>query len=148
MSRFVVVATPEEIPLIAQCVPAFITDPVIVTGVGGVNVIHALRDIPRDSEIVNVGYAGSADIPIGTAVSIGVVSLFHPVCPVIEPLLAMTLGTGNVHCYTAGDFVTSAHKRGCVYDMELAYIAALGFRSIRAVKVVSDHQPAAEEEEE
>lgn len=137
--RYIVVATPKEIGLIKEFLPEHITDPVIVTGIGGTNVVRTLRDLPRDSEIINIGYAGSVDIPIGMDVSVGVVTTFHPGCEIIEPVLITDYGSGSVHCYTSTDFVTNGHRKGCVYDMELAFIAALGFKSLKAVKVVSDH---------
>ena len=51
----IVVAMPEEIGL----VNGTIEHPIIVTGIGGLNVIHALRDVPRETPIYNVGYVGS-----------------------------------------------------------------------------------------
>ena len=41
---------------------------IIVTGVGAINVMHTLRDLPRDAKIINIGYAGSANYAIGSAV--------------------------------------------------------------------------------
>lgn len=35
---------------------------VMITGVGGVNVIHAFKSFPRATEILNVGYAGSNNL--------------------------------------------------------------------------------------
>lgn len=138
MNRYVVIATPDELPLIERF-PEYLSCPVIVTGTGAMNVIQALRDIPRDSAIVNIGYAGSVDIPVGSVVKVGVVTTYHPIAPVFETSLALDFGSGNIHCYTSTDFVTQAKEKGCVYDMELAFIASLGFRSLKAIKVVSDH---------
>ena len=43
-------------------------------------------------------------------------------------------------CYTSNDFVTSTTiKEDCVFDMELAYIAAMGFQHLHALKIVSDN---------
>ena len=47
---------------------------------------------------------------------------------------------GNYTCYTSADFVTHTDiKEPCVFDMELAFILALGYRNIQAIKVVSDN---------
>ena len=51
---------------------------VIVTGVGAINVMHALRDIPHDAELINIGYAGSANYEIGSAVKVTEARLNHP----------------------------------------------------------------------
>ena len=39
--------------------------PIVVTGIGAINVIKSLKNISRDEEIVNIGYAGSNHLPIG-----------------------------------------------------------------------------------
>ena len=44
-----------------------------------------------------------------------------------------------VSCYTSNDFVLETDKKGCVFDMELAFIAALGFKDLVAFKYVSDN---------
>ena len=81
-----------------------------------------------------MGYAGSADLEIGKDYYIGSVELLHRV-PFESPMFQLGYG---VKCYTSADFVTQAHEKGCLYDMELAYICALGFQ-VRAIKRVSDH---------
>ena len=43
---------------------------IIVTGVGAINVMHTLRDIARDAQLINIGYAGSANYTIGSAVQV------------------------------------------------------------------------------
>lgn len=51
---------------------------IIVTGVGAINVLHTLRELPRDAQIINIGYAGSANYAIGSIVSVTeVLSLIH-----------------------------------------------------------------------
>ena len=111
---------------------------VIVTGVGGTNAILALRDIPREADILNVGYAGSLHLPIGTRVMVGRVRLYHPNAAFAER--TFELGSGSALCLTAGDFVEGGNiEKDAVVDMELAYIAALGFAHLNAIKVVSDN---------
>lgn len=139
MRQFLVVATPGELDLPwADCMKS--THEIIVTGVGGANVIRALKDLPRDSEIFNVGYCGSAHYPIGSTVWIRDCRLWHPNVNYTEPTFSLK-DYGNVICLTAGDFVLDgtelpAHS---VVDMELAYIAAFGFAKVSSVKFVSDN---------
>lgn len=42
-------------------------------------------------------------------------------------------------CFTGTDFVLASDYRDCVFDMELAFIAALGFRRLSSLKYVSDN---------
>ena len=42
-------------------------------------------------------------------------------------------------CYTNTDFVLASDYKDCVLDMELAFIAALGFKHPHALKYVSDN---------
>lgn len=60
---------------------------IIVTGVGAINVMHTLRDLPRDAKIINIGYAGSANYAIGSAVCVNEVRLNHPCVTYPEPEL-------------------------------------------------------------
>ena len=126
-----VVAMPEE----AKFAPE--GDAVLVTGIGALNVIAVLRDVPRHTPIYNVGYAGASGIEIGTVCHVGRVTAFHPIADYADRVYQLD---GDVPCYTAGDFVTEADiDEPCVFDMELAYILALGFTNVRADKIVSDN---------
>lgn len=109
--------------------------PVIITGIGATNVINALKDLPKDSMIYNIGYAGCPNMPIGSMVQIGKARLFHKV-DYADPIYE--IGDG-LTCYTSTDFVSDGASPGCVYDMELAYICALGFQYVRSYKVISDN---------
>lgn len=130
----IVVAMPEEIRLVEE---ATVGDEILVTGIGGVNVVEALRDIPRDTPIFNIGYAGSNSIKPGTRCRIGKVALHHPKAAYEEPSFSLD---GETPCFTSSDFVTeTAIEEPCVFDMELAYILALGFTNVTAEKVVSDN---------
>ena len=42
-------------------------------------------------------------------------------------------------CYTNCDFVLASDYKDCVFDMELAFIAALGFKNLHSFKYVSDN---------
>lgn len=127
----IVVAMPEEVKLAKPD-----GNGVLVTGVGALNVIKSMKNIDRRTPIVNVGYAGSNTIKKGTWVKVGKVKTFHPNVAFDEPTFMLN---GDTPCYTAGDFVTCAQiKEPCVFDMELAYILALGFTNVTSYKLVSD----------
>ena len=111
---------------------------IIQTGVGPLNVIEALKDIPKEAEIINLGFCGSNSIPKGTIVEVGECELLHETADFASP--TYTLQSKGVKCYTSNDFVTGTNKtKPCVFDMELAYILALGFKNTRSIKIVSDN---------
>lgn len=122
---------------------------ILVTGVGAINVMHTLRDIPRDAMLINIGYAGSANYEIGSAVLVQEVRLNHPCVSYPEPELVLPIMPNTfLHCaakclqsvcYSNTDFVLQSDYVDCVFDMELAYIAALGFTQLFAIKIVSDN---------
>jgi hypothetical protein len=122
---------------------------IIVTGVGAINVMRSLRDIPRDVVLINIGYAGSANYEIGSAVLVEEARLNHPCVNYPEPELKLQV-IAEEHlqspttclrsvCYSNTDFVLQSDYVDCVFDMELAYIAALGFSQLYAIKIVSDN---------
>ena len=120
----------------------------IYTGVGAINIIRSLQDLDREAEIYNVGYAGSANFDLGTWVEVTEVRLNHPNVTYPEPELRLTVTgyglpvTGNVRqavCYSNCDFVLASDYKDCVFDMELAFIAALGFKNLHSFKYVSDN---------
>ena len=134
MNSCIVIATKEELPLVGLLALDHQL-PVIITGVGATTVIYALKDLPKDTMIYNIGYAGCPDVPIGTIVEIGKAKLFHKV-----DYNEQTFDIGDgMTCYTTTDFVTDGASPGCVYDMELAIICALGFRYVKSCKVISDN---------
>lgn len=130
----IVVATNEEYALAKR---RFKHKIIIKTGVGGLNIISKLRKIPRFIKITNFGYCGSNIIPIGTECKIGNSKLYHPSVEYDEPVYKLD---GEIDCYTSDNFVTHTDiKQPCVFDMELAYILALGFRRVESIKIVSDN---------
>ena len=138
----VVTAKHEELDIMPDLVDK--ADKVIVTGVGALNVWRALQNEPRDELIVNVGYCGSNNLPIGTMCSPDEVELYHPNVSYVEKELDTWLESYEymrpVKCYTNIDFVTETKiKEPVIFDMELAFIAGMGFKRIRAVKKVSDN---------
>ncbi len=125
----------------------------IYTGVGAINIIRSLQDLDREAEIYNVGYAGSANFDLGTWVEVTEVRLNHPNVTYPEPTLEIQnsypkgtivskLKIQNCRqavCYSNCDFVLASDYRDCVFDMELAFIAALGFKNLHSFKYVSDN---------
>lgn len=139
----IVVATEEEKKKAAE---EFKTDDIVVTGVGGLNVIRKLQYYNRETPILNFGYAGSNSLPVGTKVNVGGVRLYHPNVEYREPIF--TLG-GDVPCYTSNDFVLQTDiKEPALFDMELAYILGLGFHNVESIKIVSDNLSLKQYEEE
>lgn len=129
--RLTVIATENELCLLENKAD------VLITGVGALNVISALKDVPRETPLYNIGYAGSNTLEIGHEVLIGKVFHYHPNVTFSEPCFELQ---GDVTCYTNNDFVLeTAIDEPCVFDMELAYILAMGFKDVIARKVVSDN---------
>ena len=134
----VVIATENERKLVENF--GYSKCPVIVMGMGGMNVIRALKNLPKDEEIVNIGYAGSNHIAVGEVVEVGTAQLLHEKFE-YEEEIAKTLDylKSKIPCYTSSDFVTQTNiKEPCVFDMELAYICAM-FDKVKSIKVVSDN---------
>ena len=113
----------------------------IYTGVGAINVIRSLQHLDREAELYNIGYAGSANFDLGTWVEVTEVRLNHPAVSYKEPELPLQVtGYGlQAVCYSNCDFVLASDYKDCVFDMELAYMAALGFKKLHSLKYVSDN---------
>lgn len=122
----------------------------IYTGVGAINIIRALQGLDREAELYNIGYAGSANYDLGTWVEVTEVRLNHPNVTYEEPRLELeSLRDSGIPvsrypdksavCYSNCDFVLASDYKDCVFDMELAFIAALGFKHLHALKYVSDN---------
>ncbi len=122
---------------------------ILVTGVGALNVMQTLRHIPLDALLLNIGYAGSANYDLGSAVMVNEVRLNHPNVTYPEPTLTLqSVPAAYLQspeavitsvCYSNTDFVLQSDYRDCVFDMELAYIAGMGFTNLAALKIVSDN---------
>jgi hypothetical protein len=147
MEHLVVIAEKEELKLVEKL--GYGKYPVLITGVGALNVIEALKDIPKDTNLINIGYAGSKDLEPGKFYTVDMVSLYHPNVDYYEhqyELNWIPWGAEErdepmmpVKCLTGTDFVLESNVSGCVFDMELAYIKALGFENVLAYKYVSDN---------
>ena len=117
----------------------------IYTGVGAINIIRSLQHLDRDAELYNIGYAGSANFDLGTWVEVTEVRLNHPNVTYPEPELTIQKSKLKIQnclqavCYSNCDFVLATDYKDCVFDMELAFIAALGFKHLHSFKYVSDN---------
>ena len=117
----------------------------VCTGVGAINIIRSLQDLDREAEVYNIGYAGSANFDLGSWVEVTEVRLNHPNVTYPEPELKLEpIGLSNQQvkqavCYSNCDFVLASDYKDCVFDMELAFIAALGFKHLHSLKHVSDN---------
>lgn len=110
---------------------------IVKTGVGYGNVFKALANIPRDTPILNIGYAGSNTIPIGEECIISECRHYHPKVEYDEAVYKLD---GDCVCYTSDDFVTHTDiKEPVVFDMELYAILSMGFTDVTAIKIVSDN---------
>ena len=122
---------------------------VLVTGVGALNILRSLRNVPLDTPLINIGYVGSANYEIGSMVEVGEVKLCHPNVTYEEPTYHLRQGLAeeygisvahkDVPIFTNVDFVLASKERDCVFDMELAFIVGMGFTDVRALKIVSDN---------
>ncbi len=156
MKRYIILAEEGErslIPEVEQSLGCSLQEwEVIITGVGAINVIRSLSPLDRDAELLNIGHAGSANFEIGTLVEVTEVRLNHPCVTYPEPVLKLSPITNHQSpiinhkspltqsvCYSNCDFVLQSDYRDCVFDMELAFIAALGFRTLHCIKHVSDN---------
>ena len=149
MKRYIILAEEGErslIPEVEQSLGCSLQEwEVIITGVGAINVIRSLSPLDRDAELLNIGHAGSANFEIGTLVEVTEVRLNHPCVTYPEPVLPLSPFASRLSpltksvCYSNCDFVLQSDYRDCVFDMELAFIASLGFRTLHSIKHVSDN---------
>ena len=85
--RTILIAEDSERKLVEEYLPGETN--ILVTGVGALNIIRSLRDLPRDTELINIGYAGSANYAIGTVVEVTESRLHHPNVTYPEPRLTL-----------------------------------------------------------
>lgn len=137
------VATEAEKGLVRELFGNVKDSDVLLIGVGVLNTITALRDVPREESIMNVGYVGSNKLKVGEWVEISNVQIHHPEVEYDEvPILLAEASSGyrRVPCYTSSSFVLKTNVVDeAVFDMELAAIAAMGFKNVSALKKVSDN---------
>lgn len=149
MARYIVMAEEGEQVLLDKAREQLGLDlkdaTLIYTGVGAINIIRSLQHLDREAEIYNIGYAGSANFDLGSWVEVTEVRLNHPNVTYPEPELKISTLPAQISnclrsvCYTNTDFVLASDYKDCVFDMELAFIAALGFKHLHSFKYVSDN---------
>lgn len=149
MARYIVMAEEGEQVLLEKAREQLgldLTDATLIyTGVGAINIIRSLQHLDREAEIYNIGYAGSANFDLGSWVEVTEVRLNHPNVTYPEPELKISTLPAQISnclrsvCYTNTDFVLASDYKDCVFDMELAFIAALGFTHLHSLKYVSDN---------
>lgn len=137
----IVVATEDEKKIIKRRYPNI---EIIVTGVGPLNVYQALRKVPRWYRIINFGYVGSNTLEIGKDYVVTSVTQYHPNVDYLEPLYILDFDPKKdkdmAVCLSSNDFVLETNiTEPTLFDMELAYICAMGFKHVRAIKRVSDN---------
>lgn len=123
----------------------------IVTGPGVLNVISSLSKAMQlgflnpSVNIINVGYAGAKGyLDIGDVVSVkNCYCLEFPVKADIGIENCVKLSDEGFDCYTSFDFVEKNNDKwiigSALFDMELAYIARFVYKSLHAIKIVSDN---------
>lgn len=139
MKQLVVIAEEQERKLAEQYFPSV---PVLVTGVGALNILKSLRQVDLNTEIINIGYAGSSNFEIGSMVEVTEAHLNHPNVNYVEPeykLEVEDLCKLQAPCYTGVDFCLQSDYKDCVFDMELAFICGMGFKKVHSLKYVSDN---------
>ena len=149
MAKYIVMAEEGERVLLDQAREQLGLDlsdaTLIYTGVGAINIIRSLQGLDREAELYNIGYAGSANFDLGTWVEVTEVRLNHPNVTYPEPELKLSAISRQLSavkqavCYSNCDFVLASDYKDCVFDMELAFIAALGFKHLHSLKYVSDN---------
>ena len=115
----------------------------IKTGVGAGNVIKACCNLPKGTRIINIGYAGSNNIEIGTVCLVSDSFRYtdgnYKFDDHANPL---HLSDEGLPCYTGNSFFTQSDRtEPTLYDMELNYIASFSphLELVAAVKIVSDN---------
>ena len=115
----------------------------IRTGVGAGNVIKACCNLPKGTRIINIGYAGSNNVEIGTVSLVSDTFRYtdgnYKFDDHANPL---HLSDEGLPCYTGNSFFTESDKADpTLYDMELNYIASFSphLELVAAVKIVSDN---------
>lgn len=116
---------------------------VILMGVGAGNVIKTCCQLPEGTKVVNIGYAGSNKLDIGSVVNVS--DTYRKVDGkyfFTDHANPLRLSAEGCPCYTNNDFVTATDKTDVVlFDMELNYIAAFTPRIelLASIKIVSDN---------
>ena len=102
----------------------------------GINAVDMIDTTDEDT-IVNIGYCGAYDVPVGTIVEPSVV-YDAETKDVLK--IDTIFNCEDIECYTANEFVTEPLVNGrSIYDMELYKLAKYPHKRIYALKIVSDN---------
>lgn len=139
----ITVAEPQELELIKEITgDRSWNGRVIITGVGMMNTIQALKDVDRNATILNLGYAGSNTLKKGECYQVSECSTHHSLAQFKEEPIRLGQyfkDRDAFPCYTAADFVEKTEiEHPALFDMELAAIVAMGFNRVMSIKKVSD----------
>lgn len=142
MKKDIVILAAEEAEY-KKCVEMFPDVECVLMGVGAGNVIKTCCQLPEGTRVLNIGYAGSNALEIGTICTVSesyrLVNGHYFFTDHASPL---HLADEGYPCHTNNDFVTATDKTDpTLFDMELNYIAAFTPRIelVGAVKIVSDN---------
>lgn len=115
---------------------------IIITGVGMMNTVRALKDVDRSATILNLGYAGTNELEVGKCYQVSAVATHHSLANFKEDAIWLKqyfLDRDAYPCYSSTDFTTQSKiDHPALFDMELAAIAAMGFNKVMSIKKVSD----------
>ena len=141
----ITVATEEEKKAL---VPEKYWKHVVITGIGFLDTILTLRDEIYDgideyrpSFVINIGYAGSKNIPVGTVCRVDKCTAYrtHDLDTGAMQLYQFDTGVPSYYCYSATDFIEKTTLDGAfLIDMELLAHSILKC-TLASIKVVSDN---------
>lgn len=139
----ITIAEPGELKLIEEITGGRAwAGKIIITGVGILNTINALKDIPKSATILNLGYAGSNTLEKGKCYQVSASFTHHSKAQFREDPIWLEqyfMDRDAFPCYTATDFVEKTEvDHPALFDMELAAIASMGFNKVMSIKKVSD----------
>jgi len=142
MDKNIIILAAEEAEF-RKCKEYFPEYECVLMGVGAGNVIKTCAALPEGTRVVNIGYAGSNELAIGTVTAVSeshrLVLGSYDFTDHANPL---RLSGDGFPCYTGNDFVTeTALTSPALFDMELNYIAAFSphIELVASIKVVSDN---------
>lgn len=139
----ITIAEPQELELIKEITGDRSWDGrIVITGVGMMNTIRALKNVDRNATILNLGYAGSNTLEKGKFYQVSASFTHHSLAKFKEEPIWLEQyfkDRDAFPCYTAADFVEKTEiEHPALFDMELAAIAAMGFNKVMSIKKVSD----------
>lgn len=139
----ITIAEPSELKLIEEITGGHAwSGRIIITGVGMMNTIRALKDVDRNATILNLGYAGTNSLEVGKCYQVSSVATHHRLASFREEMIWLEqyfIDRDAYPCYSSADFTTESKiDHPALFDMELAAIAAMGFNKVMSIKKVSD----------